>query len=102
MTTPITNDPSTAVPNSATTESPSPDEMNGLRTRSYESEATGHAEPRDGWIEQSFPSWRIRHPVKLAALLRRKYGGDYTVEMRHNTYTLWAASRLESSEIDSC
>jgi hypothetical protein len=39
----------------------------------------------------------VREPSKLVALLKRKYGkGNYTVEMRHNMYTIWALTRLTS------
>lgn len=53
-----------------------------------------------GWVQQLLWYRHVRQPWMLTTLLRQKHGkGNYRAEMRHNTYEIWAPSKLTTNEI---
>lgn len=59
-----------------------------------------------GTTTQTIPSRYVSSPRRLLDLLKSKYGEDgYTVEMRHNTYTVvtrYGRGKLSQEEIQNC
>ncbi|KAF4878515.1 hypothetical protein CGCSCA1_v002205 [Colletotrichum siamense] len=53
---------------------------------------------------QVLPS-RLVDPRKLSSLLKQKFGSrgvGYRVEMRHNTYRIYAQKKLSPNELNDC
>jgi hypothetical protein len=57
----------------------------------------------DGRMQQLIAPRCIGSPARLSQALKEKYGpGNYKVEMRHNTYVVWAHGQLTADEIQRC
>ncbi|KAI1122774.1 hypothetical protein F5Y10DRAFT_67304 [Nemania abortiva] len=52
-------------------------------------------------VESQFPGAFI-HPSKLLTMLKVKFGNDFYIEMRADTYTVWAGSKLSADDIMTC
>ncbi|KAI1189783.1 hypothetical protein F5B17DRAFT_390047 [Nemania serpens] len=56
---------------------------------------------RERTITTNVPG-RCIHPAKLVDLLKSRFGDNYTLEMRDDTYKITARSKITRAEIERC